>query len=259
MMQGKTVAVAGAGRGLGREVAEVTLREGGNVALGARSVDVIEDLAKQLDPSGTRVMTQRLDVTDRQSCAEFITAIATRFGPLDALVDIAALDSVFGGIEGADWDEWHRMLEINFFGAMYMVEAAMPHFASKGGSVVFVGSQTMYLPPPAVPQAGYSASKAAVVGSMRHMAIELGRRKIRVNNVAPGWMWGPAVEGYVQMTAKASNVSEEEVKGGITQNLPFGDMATDGDVAETIMFLASDRARGITGQSLLVNAGEHMQ
>jgi len=174
-------------------------------------------------------------------------------------VDVAALDAVFGGVEDADWDLWHQVLEVNFFGAMYLVQTMLPKLAPEGASVVFVGSQTMYMPPAQVPQAGYAASKAAVIGAMRHMAIELGRRRIRVNNVAPGWMWGPAVESYVSMTAQATGDSEDSVRAGITANLPLGDMATDGDVAEAVIFLASDRARGITGQSILVNAGEFMQ
>jgi NAD(P)-dependent dehydrogenase (short-subunit alcohol dehydrogenase family) len=259
MFEGKTVAVVGAGRGLGREVAEVAIREGARVALGARSVDVIQAMAKDLDPSGERVMAHGLDVVQRDQCDSFAAAVADRFGAIHSLVDVAAFDAAFGGLDGADWDQWHQVMEINLFGAMYVVQAALPYFPEDGGAVVFVGSQTMYMPPPAVPQMAYSASKAAVIGAMRHMAMELGRRKIRVNNVAPGWMWGPAVEAYVQMTARSSGLSEDEVRGGITRNLPLGEMATDGDVAETVMFLASDRARGITGQSLLVNAGEFMQ
>lgn len=258
MFEGKTVAIAGAGRGLGREVAEVALREGGRVVLGARSEDVLAELATSLDPTGARVRVQRVDVVDRSSCQAFAEASAG-WGPVHALVDVAALDAVFGGVEDADWDLWHQVLEVNFFGAMYLVQTMLPKLAPEGASVVFVGSQTMYMPPVQVPQAGYAASKAAVIGAMRHMAIELGRRRIRVNNVAPGWMWGPAVESYVSMTAQATGDSEDSVRAGITANLPLGDMATDGDVAEAVMFLASDRARGITGQSILVNAGEFMQ
>jgi NAD(P)-dependent dehydrogenase (short-subunit alcohol dehydrogenase family) len=258
MFEEKTVVVAGAGRGLGREVAQVARREGARVALGARSEKVIGELARDLDPSGESVMAARLDVSDRSSCAEFVAQVAEWGGPVHALVDIAALDYVFGGLADADFDQWHKMLEVNFFGAMYVLSAALPHFPDEGGAVVFVGSQTMFLPPPAVPQAGYAASKSAIIGAMRHLAFELGRRRVRVNNVAPGWMWGPAVETYVKMASDSSGATHEEVKSGITATLPLEEMATDGDVAEAIMFLASDRAHGITGQSLLVNAGEYM-
>ncbi len=258
MLESRTVLVAGAGRGLGREVAEVALREGARVVLGARSSEALSALAAALDPSGDRVLAHRLDVTDRASCQAFVAAAAAWSGAVHALVDVAALDAVFGGLADADFDQWHQVLEINFFGAMYLVSAALPHFAAEGAAVVFVGSQTMYLPPPELPQAGYSASKAALVGAMRHLAFELGRRKVRVNNVAPGWMWGPNVEAYVKMTAASTQRSEEEVRSSLCTDMALDDMASDGDVAEAVIFLASERARGITGQSLLVNAGEYM-
>jgi NAD(P)-dependent dehydrogenase (short-subunit alcohol dehydrogenase family) len=259
MLEDKTVLIAGVGKGLGREIAEAAFREGARVVLGARTLSVIEDEAKNLDPFGDRVFASRLDVTDPRSCADFAAAGAERFGPIDVLVNLAALDTVFGGIQDANWDDWHKMFEVNVFGSLYMVEASLPHFATRGGAIVFVGSQTMYDPPARMPQAGYAASKSAVIGAMRHLTIELGRKRIRLNNVAPGWMWGPPVEAYVQWTAKSKNLSEEEVLADLTKDMPLGEMATDGDVAEAVVFLASDRAHGITGQSLLVNAGEHMQ
>lgn len=258
MLDGKVVVVAGVGPGLGRETAEVALREGAQVAMGARSEDVIEAMAKELDPTGDRVWTHRLDVTDLDGAGAFMAAVEHRFGPVHGLVVSAALDTVFGGIEGADWDAWRRAVEVNFFGAAHMTSAALAHLSTDGASIVFVGSQINFLPPPAVTMAAYSASKSAVIGMMRHLVLELGPRGIRLNNVAPGWMWGPAVEGYVQTTAAANGVPEEDIRGAITVNLPLRDMATDGDVAEVIGFLLSDRSRGVTGQTMLVNAGEYM-
>jgi NAD(P)-dependent dehydrogenase (short-subunit alcohol dehydrogenase family) len=259
MLDGRTVLIAGVGKGLGREIAEAAIREGAKVVLGARTIAVVDDLVDSLDPSGERTLAYRLDVTDRTSCADFASAAAQKFGHVDVLVNLAALDTVFGGVQDADWDDWHKMIEVNLFGGLYMVEASLPHFSPRGGAIVFVGSQTMYDPPAIMPQAGYAASKAAVIGAMRHMTIELGRKHIRLNNVAPGWMWGPPVEAYVRWTAKNKGISDEEVLADLTKDMPLGEMATDGDVAEAVIFLASDRAHGITGQSLLVNAGEHMQ
>src|SRR5579862_6690375 len=129
LFEGKTVVVAGVGRGLGREVAEVAYREGAQVVLGARSDDTVEEVAAALDASGRRVLTHRLDVTDRASCAAFMAGANDRFGPLHALVVVAALDTVFGGIENADWDEWHRTMEVNFFGTLYVISAVLPHLA----------------------------------------------------------------------------------------------------------------------------------
>ena len=165
-------------------------------------------------------------MTDRQSCTDFVEAAVEKFGPVDVLVNLAALDNVFGGVQGADWDDWHKMFEVNVFGSLYMVEACLPHFRPEGAAVVFVGSQTMYDPPPTKLQAGYAASKSAMVGAMRHLTFELGRKGIRLNNVAPGWMWGPPVEGYVSYRAKKKGISEEEVLADLTKNMA---LRHDGD------------------------------
>jgi NAD(P)-dependent dehydrogenase (short-subunit alcohol dehydrogenase family) len=258
MLEGKTVLIAGVGKGLGREIAEVANREGARVALGARTTAVVDEIAKALDPFGDSAVGFTLDVADRSSCAEFVAAANEHLGDIDVLINLAALDTVFGGVEGANWDDWHKMMEVNLFGSLYMIEACLPKFAPDGASIVFVGSQTMFDAPESMPQAGYAASKAAIVGAMKHLTIELGRKKIRINNVAPGWMWGPPVQAYVSWMAKTKNISEDEFLAELTKTMPLGEMATDGDVAEAVIFLSSDRARSITGQSLLVNAGEHM-
>lgn len=94
---------------------------------------------------------------------------------------------------------------------------------------------------------------------MYSMARELGPHRIRVNTVLPGWMWGPPVQAFVTFTAHTEGVPEAEVHARLTERMALPDLATDGDVADAAVFLASDRARAITGQSLLVNAGELMR
>jgi NAD(P)-dependent dehydrogenase (short-subunit alcohol dehydrogenase family) len=107
-----------------------------------------------------------------------------------------------------------------------------------------------------VEQLAYASSKGALHAAMFHLAKELGPRKIRVNTVVPTWMWGPPVEGYVNSTAEAQGVPAEQIIAGITANMALGEIPTDGDVAEAVIFFASDRARMITAQTLMVNAGE---
>jgi NAD(P)-dependent dehydrogenase (short-subunit alcohol dehydrogenase family) len=92
-----------------------------------------------------------------------------------------------------------------------------------------------------------------------YLAKELGPHKIRVNTIVPSWMWGPPVEGYVKYMAETQGVQATEVIEGITKDMPLGEIPADDDIAEVVVFFASERARMITGQSLLVNAGELMR
>jgi NAD(P)-dependent dehydrogenase (short-subunit alcohol dehydrogenase family) len=259
-LDGTTVIISGVGPGLGRETALVAHREGANVVLGARTESTLKSVADEVDPSGARVAWEVTDITDEADCTRLVETATARFGRVDALVNCAALDTLFGGLDSAgDFSQWQATFDVNLFGTLQMTRAALPELRKHGGAVVFVSSQTQHHPPPAVMQMAYAASKSALTGAMRHLAQEVGPDGIRVNEIAPGWMWGPPVEGFVSMTAQQRGVSHEEVLGELTGHMPLRRMATDGEVAEAIAFFASARAGGITGQTLLINAGEIMR
>jgi NAD(P)-dependent dehydrogenase (short-subunit alcohol dehydrogenase family) len=256
ILRGKTVVVAGVGPGLGREVAACALRDGANVVIGARNEGKLAGLAEGLDPSGERVLPVAVDVTDAARCEALMAAAVDRFGGLDALVNVAALDAIFGTLESTTSEDWRRSMEMNVIGTMQVARAAVPHLAARGGgAIVLIGSQAMWLPP-RMPQIAYAAAKGAILSAMYHMADELGPRRIRVNMVIPTWMWGPPVEAYLAWQSRERGVPVETVKGEVTANMAIPEIPADEDVAEAVIFFCSDRARMITGQSLLVNAGE---
>jgi NAD(P)-dependent dehydrogenase (short-subunit alcohol dehydrogenase family) len=257
ILEGKTIVVSGVGPGLGREVAEVALRDGANVVLGARNADRLTELAAELDPTGERVFTHRLDITDRSLCDAFAAATVERFGALHGVAQVAALDTLFGGLDTTD-EDWTASFNVNVLGPIHLVQALSPHLdRAGGGGIVFIGSQATWLPQ--TPQIAYAAAKGALVSAVLYLAKELGPKRIRVNTVVPTWMWGPPVQGYVQMMAEQQGVPQEQIIAGITANMPLGEIPADEDVAETVVFLMSNRARMITGQSIFVNAGELMR
>jgi NAD(P)-dependent dehydrogenase (short-subunit alcohol dehydrogenase family) len=259
ILEGKNVVVCGVGPGLGREVAQAALRDGANVVIGARSEDKLQKTAQELDPTGKRVAAITVDMTDTERCTNFLDEAAKRFGSVDAVVQVAAFDTQMGTLATTSEKDWETCLNANVIGTMRIAKAALPHFkASGGGSLVLVGSQSMWLSPP-MPQIAYASSKGALVSSMYHLAEELGPDKIRVNMVIPTWMWGPPVEGYVKWQSKERGISEQAVIDEITSGMPLGEIPKDDDVAEAIIFFCSDRARMITGETLLVNAGEFMR
>ncbi|MCQ9134462.1 SDR family oxidoreductase [Streptomyces hilarionis] len=259
LLQGRTVVVSGVGAGLGHQVAAAVVREGGNAVLGARTEANLVKSAAEIDPSGARTAFRATDITDEARCEALAGLARERFGRIDAVVHVAAWDSCFGGIEDADFATWQSVIDVNLLGSLRMTRACLPALKTGGGSVVFIGTQSAVAAPSQVRQAAYAASKGALTSAMYSLARELGPHRIRVNTVLPGWMWGPPVQAYVQFTAHTEGVPEEEVLGRLAERMALPELATDGDVADAAVFLASDRARSITGQSLLVNAGELMR
>lgn len=257
LLEGKVVVVSGVGPGLGREIAAAAARDGASVMMGARTEANLRAAADEIDPSGKTVGFEVTDITNADQAKRLADAAVDRFGKLDALVNCAALDTVFGGVQEADFDEWRKVFDTNVIGSLQVTRAAIPHLkANGGGSIVFIGSQGMFWPPKGFFQTAYQSSKAGLLSAVYHLANELGADKIRVNTVVPTWMWGPPVEGYVNSTAQAQGVAPEQVIAGITVNMPLGEIPTDGDVADAVVFFASDRARMVTAQTLMINAGE---
>ncbi|MGH0030837.1 MAG: SDR family oxidoreductase [Myxococcota bacterium] len=258
ILEDRTVLVTGVGAGLGAEVARCAVRDGANVVLAARTEAVLEKTAAELDPSGERVAFARTDITDPADCEALVALATKRFGAAHALVQVAAYELAFGGLEDADLEAWQKAFDTNVLGSYKLVRAVAPEMKrAGGGSIVLIGSQSMFVPQ--LPQAGYAASKGALLSTMYYLADELGKDGIRVNMVVPSWMWGPPVQAYLKFEAKKQGTTEEALLADITSRIPLGEMAADEDVAEAAVFLASERARRITGQNLMVNSGELMR
>jgi NAD(P)-dependent dehydrogenase (short-subunit alcohol dehydrogenase family) len=258
ILEGKTVLVAGVGAGLGRHVVEAALRDGANVLLAARTEAVLEQTAKEVDPSGKRVAWRRTNISDADDGKALVALGEERFGKVDALVQVAAYELAFGGLHDADLESWRKCFETNVLGTMTLLRAVHPAMKrAGGGSIVLIGSQSMFLP--SMPQAGYAASKGALLTAMYYLAQELGADNVRVNMVVPSWMWGPPVEAFLSARAKNEKRPLEEVVKELTGKFALRRMTEDGEVAEAAIFFCSDRAKAITGQHLLVNTGELMR
>lgn len=258
ILEDRTVVVSGVGTGLGREIARLALRDGARVVLAARTESVLEQAAQELDPSGARVAWARADITRAEDC-EALTALALeRFGSIHALVQVAAYEAAFGGLHDTDFENWRRAFETNVLGSLTLIRAIAPRMKSAGGgALVLIGSQAMYQRQ--MPHGGYAASKGALLSAMYYLAHELAADRIRVNMVVPSWMWGPPVQAFVKLRAKTEGKPEADIVEEITSRIPLGEIVPDEDVAEAALFLASERARSITGQTLMVNGGELMR
>ena len=257
LLEDKVVIVSGVGPGLGREVAAAAVRDGASVMISARRQANLEAAAAEIDPDGKTVAWKVTDICDEAQCEALVEAALQRYGRVDGLVNVAALDSVIGGLVDGDVAAWRQTLDTNVIGTLQMVRATVPALKEAGGgSIVFIGSQTTFWPAPLTPQLIYGASKGALASAVWFLNRELGPSRIRVNTVVPTWMWGPPVEMYVQYMVQSEGITTEEAIARITGPMPLGEIPSDGDVADAVTFFLSDRARMITAQTLFVNAGE---
>jgi NAD(P)-dependent dehydrogenase (short-subunit alcohol dehydrogenase family) len=223
--------------------------------MAARTQAILDAALAELDPTGERLAARTTDINDADACAALVALAIERFGGVDALVQVAAYEHAWGGLYATDLATWRQAFETNVLGRSRLAGSRSDERAA--ARIVLIGSQSMFKP--SLPQAGYAASKGALLSAMYYLADELGPDNIRCNMVVPSWMWGPPVEMFVKGQAKQKKISKEEALNEIVGGFPLRRMTEDGEVADVVMFFASDYAKAVTSQHLLVNSGEMMR
>lgn len=257
LLTNKIVIVSGIGPGMGSELAKIAAQEGAKVAIGARTVPFLKEIADQIASKGGEVLQQRTDITNPDDCRALAKATVDRWGRIDALVNSGYTGGNFAAFEDTDLADWRKTIEVNLFGTLNMVQAVIPQMKSqKRGAIVNVNTMVQKKPLPM--QAGYGTSKAALEGATRFLAAELGRYGIRVNSTRMGWMWGPPVAGYFEHMAKSTGQDIEALKAPIVQNIPLGAIPDDAECAKAVLTLISDFTNVVTGAVLDINGGEYM-
>ncbi|MBY0402068.1 SDR family oxidoreductase [Myxococcota bacterium] len=258
LLEGRVVLVSGFGPGLGRSVGKAVLLQGGSIVVGDLDGARAEAIRHELDPDAKRSVASTLDITSGASCDALVEQARRRFGRLDGVVHVAALDHVVGGLLEGGLDDWDRTAEINVKGTLRMTKAAVPLLQERGGSVVVIGTNGVYRPRIEVLRFAYAMSKGALLTGVRYLARELGRLRIRVNTVAPGFKWGPVVEAWAEGQAEARGISVREIVEGLERETSLGVLASDDDVADSVVFFLSDLSAKITGQLLVVDSGTYL-
>lgn len=255
LLEEKVVVVVGVGEGLGRAIAEQCCHHGADVALGARSEDYLKSLADELaEATGRGTFGHHVDIGEPAAVTAFRDAVLDRFGRVDTLVLNAADDEVLGSLEGGDIDRWRRQMDLNVMGSMRVVQAFAGDLKAGRGSVVFTDSMIVDKVLPTM--GSYAMTKGALRVGARTLARELGAEGVRVNSVAPGWMWGASVEQYMEGVERDTGVTVAEQKDAIAAQFALPDWPTEVDCANAVVFLASPLASSVTGVCLDVNAGE---
>ena len=258
LLDTRVVLISGVGPGLGRAVASAALREGASVVLGDLDPARAESIAKALDPTGARSVVAALDIADPASCEALVERARERFGRLDGIVHVAAVDHLVGGLLEGGLDDWDRVSAVNVKGTLQMTRAAVPLLARQGGSIVVIGTIGVVRPRMGTLRFAYAMSKGALLTAVRYLARELGGQRIRVNTIAPGFKWGPVLEEWAQAESARRGVALAELVAGLEAETALGVLASDDDVADSVIFFLSDLSAKVTGQTLYVDAGSYL-
>ncbi len=238
-MTARVAVMTGGASLIGLAFAEAWIRDGGRIVLGDRNEAARDEVASLLGSPGRYCVG---DVGDDAHLAEVVTTAVDEFGRLDAVVSGPAIFDEDG--YAASRELWHRVLDVNLVSAARLTDLALPHLAA-GASIVYVASVSGRVSQPG--RMLYNASKAALLMLAKSGAQDLAPQGIRVNSVSPGWTWSRNIA--------ARHGSRERADEFAAEFQPLGRMADPREVADAIMFLASDRAAFVTGTDLAVDGG----
>jgi len=253
-LTGKVAIVTGAASGLGRAIAEKFLSEGARVAIA--DIRGAAEAAASLGPNALGVP---MDVTDEKQVDEGIARVVEKFSGVDVLVSNAGVQIISPLVDLA-FSDWKRMLAIHLDGAFLTTRARLRRMyaQSRGGSIIYMGSVHSKEASPL--KAPYVTAKHGLIGLAKLVAKEGAAHGVRANVICPGFVRTPLVEKQIPEQARDLGITEEEViKNVMLKNTVDGEFTTLNDVAELALFFAAFPSNALTGQSLIVSHGWHMQ
>lgn len=251
---GKTAIVTGAGYGIGKIIALSFADEGADLVLAARSVEKLEETATEVRDKGRRALVCITDVTDHVQIKGMVKATMEEFGKIDILVNNSGIDGPTTPVVDTDPDQWREVLDVNLTGAFLCSREVLPHMISrKNGSIINIGSIAGIIAYSF--RTPYAASKWGLIGFNHGMALEVGEHNIRVNVLMPGATEGERMDRVIENRARATGTTYDELKTAFTSQMALRRAVTPQEVSSTVVFLASDDASGITGQSFSVCGG----
>jgi 3-oxoacyl-[acyl-carrier protein] reductase len=253
-LKNRVAIVAASSQGIGRATAEAFAAEGCRVAMCSRNAQTLQAAAERIEKQySAEVFTQALDVTDAQAVHHFVDAVVSKFGGVDICVTNAGGPPAKGFL-AASLEEWRKAVDVNFLSAVYFAREVIPHMQRKHwGRIITITSITTKQPVADLVLS--NAVRAAVVGLVKSLANEFGKDGILVNNVGPGYTATDRLKELAKARSVASGKSEKEISEGWSADAPLKRLGEPREVADAIVWLASERASYVTGQTVLVDGG----
>ena len=258
-LKNKVAIITGAASGIGKEIAFEYAREGAKVAIADLSGEAALATAAEINKSGGTAMGVTMNVTDEAQVDAGVAQVVAAFGGVDVLISNAGIQ-IISAIVDFKFEDWRKLVAIHLDGAFLTTRACMRAMVAggKGGTILYMGSVHSHLASPL--KAPYVASKHALLGLAKVVAKEGAKDRIRSNVICPGFVRTPLVDKQIPEQSKALGISEADViKTVMLKDTVDGEFTTVQDVARTAVFLAAFPTNALTGQSITVSHGWHMQ
>lgn len=245
--------VTGASRGIGRAIAMKLAERGASVAVAARTTSDLSAVEKEIRSAGGIAVSIPVDVADPESVRALVDSVRRRLGPATVLVNNAGIHQPKPFLEYS-LEEWRRMFDVNVIGTVTVSRAVLPEMIEAGhGRIINIASTAGKYG--SLFQSPYNATKHAVVGLTRCLALETAASGVRVNAVCPGFVDTELIDRAVPGLARAMGVAEEEVVPTLVDKIPIGRFVEPREVAELVAYLAGPEADAVTGQALTISGG----
>lgn len=246
-LQNRCVVVTGAGSGIGRACALQSAKEGANIIVADINENGGAETVKQIQDAGGNAFFCKVDVANPKSVATLVEATIQQYGKINALINSAAIQ-VNKTIEDTSFEEWNTQLSINVGGIFLCSKLFLPHLKATKGNIVSLSSVNAYFAEPTC--AAYCATKAAIIGLTKAMAIDHGHEGVRVNCICPGYIDTGLAEGYFQSQADPAQARADAGKLHALWRVGKAE-----EVAKVAVFLVSDDASFVTGSAYVVDGG----
>ena len=257
-MENKVAVVTGGGTGIGRAMCLQFAREGAQVVVASIVADQAEAVASEVRAVGGNAISLTVDVTDVEAVDAMASTVIDQFGKVDVLVTSAGIMGARTFLSQTSVEEWRKTIEVNLNGTFYCVKAFLPHMLARDvGRIITISSISGKQP--AALNSDYAASKHGVIGLTKALALELGMLKkngITANSICPGSVDTPMIDAITDQFQPASKLSREDFRQKAIASANIQKRLLDADeIASMASYLASDQARGVTGQAINVCAG----
>jgi NAD(P)-dependent dehydrogenase (short-subunit alcohol dehydrogenase family) len=254
LLENEVIVISGVGPGLGRGLALRCAHAGADVVLAARTESRLTEVAKEVAQLGRRAVPVETDVTDEAACRRLLDLAVESFGRVDGLVNNAFAIPPLTDLADVDLDAVRVAFETNVYAALRLTRLFASTLAEHGGSVVMINSAVLRHSRRTF--GAYKMSKAALLALAQSLSTELGPKGVRVNTVAPGYIWADSLKWYFDYLAKERGVSAQEVYDETAATIDLRKLPEPDEIADAVVFMLSPLARAISGQCLDVNGGE---